>query len=55
MDNDNRTPLEVGAVRAVFAGGFADWSWDMAGAPAPQAKLVQDQLIAIITRDLRAR
>jgi hypothetical protein len=55
MDNDDRTALEVGAIRAIFAGGFADWSWDMAGAPAPQAKLVQDQFIAVITRDLRYR
>ncbi|MFG2051987.1 hypothetical protein ACGFIW_31710 [Micromonospora sp. NPDC048935] len=55
MDNDNRTPLEVGTIRAIFAGGFADWSWDMAGNPAPRAKLVQDQLIAVIARDLRAR
>ncbi|MCX4387612.1 hypothetical protein OG777_11795 [Micromonospora peucetia] len=55
MDNNNRTPLEVGTIRAIFAGGFADWSWDMAGNPAPQAKLVQDQLIQIISRDLRVR
>ncbi|MEU5960362.1 hypothetical protein ABZ777_04065 [Micromonospora parva] len=54
MDNNNRTPLEVGTIRAVFAGGFADWSWDMAGNPAPRAKLVQDKFIATIARDLRA-
>ncbi|MDG4809440.1 hypothetical protein O7634_22060 [Micromonospora sp. WMMD1120] len=54
-DNNNRTPLEVGTIRAIFAGGFADWSWDMTGNPAPRAKLVQDQLIAIVARDLRTR
>ncbi|MEU6074696.1 hypothetical protein [Micromonospora sp. NPDC047074] len=53
MDDVNRTPLEVGTIRAVFAGGFAGWSWDMAGNPAPQASLVQDQLIQVISRDLR--
>jgi len=52
MDNDSRTPLEVGTVKAIFAGGFADWSWDMSGTPAPRAKLVQDQLIGVIARDL---
>lgn len=55
LTNDLRTPLEMGAVQAVFAGAFADWSWDMDGNPAPQAKLVQDRLIQVITRDLSVR
>jgi hypothetical protein len=55
MDNDDRTVLEVGTIRAIFAGGFADWSWDMAGTAAPRAKLVQDQLIQIVCRDLARR
>ncbi|MEJ3745594.1 hypothetical protein WEI85_20170 [Actinomycetes bacterium KLBMP 9797] len=55
VDDSSRTPLGAGAIRVLFAGGFADWSWDMAGNPAPQAKLVQDRLIQIICRDLWAR
>ncbi|GGO21738.1 hypothetical protein [Micromonospora parathelypteridis] len=53
LDEDKPTLLEAGTVRALFGAAFSGWSWDMAGTPAPQAKLVQDELIASITRDLR--